>query len=516
MRFLKSLGRRLSSGKRTSHTVQSEPRTPPSKQQADHSDATPRHTPHRKQRKRPQQTPTAQQKPTPQQKPAPQQKPWSIDEFVVEPEEGKTRFHDLDIPTPLMHAIADLGFKYCTPVQARTLPHAKEGRNIAGRAQTGTGKTAAFLVLIFSRFINVPRPEKAKPGTPRALIIAPTRELVMQVARDAEGLGKYCKFKTLGVYGGMDYNRQERALTEGIVDVIAATPGRLLDFCRRGVIDLKQVEVLVIDEADRMLDMGFIPDVKAIVGRTPKREHRQTMLFSATLTDDVMRLASQWMPDPVIEEVDPEHVAAETVDQIIYTITSAEKFKVLYNLLNKWDRTRTLIFTNRRTTAQRLCDELGRYDVHCEVLSGAVDQKKRVRILESFRSGKTDVVVATDVAGRGLHIEDISHVINFDLPYEQDDYVHRIGRTGRVGTSGTAVSFACEDESFIIPDIEEYIGRPLPCRQAEPELLEPLPAPKRAAPVREDRGRGGRPPARGRSGPRSGSRPRSPQRRRSR
>ena len=505
MRFLKKLGRRLSSsGKRTSHTVQSEPRTPPSKKQSDHSDATPRHTPHRKQRKRP------------RNKPKTQQKPWSIEDFVVEPQEGITRFHDLDIPTPLMHAIADLDFKYCTPVQAKTLPHAKEGRNVAGKAQTGTGKTAAFLILVFSRFINFSRPQKAKPGTPRALILAPTRELVMQVVRDAEGLGKYCKFKTLGVYGGMDYNRQERALTEGIVDVIAATPGRLLDFCRRGVIDLKQVEVLVIDEADRMLDMGFIPDVKAIVGRTPKREHRQTMLFSATLTDDVMRLASQWMPNPVIEEVDPEHVAAETVDQIIYTITSSEKFKVLYNLLKKWDRTRTLIFTNRRSTAQRLCDELSRYDVHCAVLSGAVDQKKRVRILESFRSGETDVVVATDVAGRGLHIEDISHVINFDLPYEQDDYVHRIGRTGRVGTNGTAVSFACEDESFIIPDIEEYIGHSLPCRQAEPELLEPLPAPKRAAPVRENRGRGGHPPSRGRSGsrsgPRSGSRRRSPQR----
>jgi ATP-dependent RNA helicase RhlB len=271
--------------------------------------------------------------------------------------------------------------------------------------------------------------------------------------------------------------KQKNRLDKRPVDLIVATPGRLLDFVRRKLINLKKIEFLVIDEADRMLDMGFIPDVKRIIRETPPKAKRRTMLFSATLTEDVLRLAAQWMPDPVICEVEPEQVAVETVDQIVYIVTSRDKFKLLYNILQKRDDNRTLIFGNRRDHTQALVSKLKKHDIPCELLSGAVPQKKRLRILEEFRTGKIKIVVATDVAGRGLHVKDIGLVVNYEFPYEAEDYVHRIGRTGRAGVAGTAISFACEDESFIIPDIEKYIGNPLPCIMPEEELLARVPRP---------------------------------------
>jgi ATP-dependent RNA helicase RhlB len=425
--------------------------------------------------------------------------PWTPDLFPVPPCEGKLRFQDLDMPLEVMHAIADLGFQYCTPVQAKVLPQARKGCDVTGKAQTGTGKTAAFLVSMFSRFLDDPDDDRVRPhGAPRALILAPTRELCIQIVKDAHDLGRYCKFHTVAVYGGMDYDKQRNSL-ERPVDLIAATPGRLLDFCSKGVVNLRHVQVLVIDEADRMLDMGFIPDVTRIVRQTPPREKRQTMLFSATLTDDVMRLASQWMRDPVVVEVDPDQVTAATIEEVVYLVKSNEKLRVLFNLITKRALTRVLIFCNRRCDTRELTERLVRLGVTCEMLSGEVDQKKRLRILEDFRSGALAVVIATDVAGRGLHVEGISHVVNFDFPYEADDYVHRIGRTGRVGTYGIAVSFACEDESFVIPEIEKYVGHPLPCRHPEPELLEELP-PMGPPPPRSDEDRsgggGGRPPRR--------------------
>jgi len=388
------------------------------------------------------------------------------------------RFHDLELPDEIMHAVADLNFCYCTPVQARVLSEAREGRNVAARAQTGTGKTAAFLILCLARFLTRPIAGKRRPGKPRALVIAPTRELVVQIAADAAALGKYSSFRCVAVYGGMDYDRQERELARP-VDLVAATPGRLLDFKRKGVMDLKEVEILVIDEADRMLDMGFIPDVKSIIRSTPPKERRRTMLFSATLTEDVRRLASQWMPDPVVVEIEPEQVAVDTVRQLVYSVTSRDKFKVLYNLLKRDNIGRVLIFTNRRDRTERIADDLERHGIKCERLSGLVNQKRRMQVLSDFKEGRINVVVATDVAGRGLHVDDIDHVINYDLPYEPDDYVHRIGRTGRAGAEGTAVSFACEDESFVIPEIEDYIGEKLSCRQPESCLLEDLPKPTR-------------------------------------
>jgi len=403
---------------------------------------------------------------------------WSIEQFQVPEKAGEMRFHDLDLPDPIMHAIADLNFQYCTPIQAKTLVHANAGQNISGRAQTGTGKTAAFLIAILSRFLEQPAEPDRPKGTPRALVLAPTRELVIQLVKDAEDLGKYCHVNSIAVYGGLEVKKQKNRLDKRPVDLIVATPGRLLDFMRREVIDLKHVEDLVIDEADRMLDMGFIPDVKRIIRRTPPKKKRRTMLFSATLTEDVLRLAAQWMPDPVICEVEPEQVAVETVDQIVYIVTSRHKFRLLCNILKKRQDRRTLIFCNRRDHSNTLASKLRKHGVACELLSGAVRQKKRLKILDDFRSGAVKVVVATDVAGRGLHVKDIGLVVNYEFPYEPEDYVHRIGRTGRAGVAGTSISFACEDESFTIPAIEEYIGNPLVCTMPDEELLAPVPRPR--------------------------------------
>ena len=436
---------------------------------------------------------------------------WSLDSFEVEPKADETRFHDFDLPLPIMHGIHDLGFKYCTPIQAKVLRHVGQGQNIAGRAQTGTGKTAAFLIRTLARFL-ADRGGSRRPGTPRALILAPTRELVLQIIKDADDLGKYCSIRSFAVFGGMDFEKQRQELLQRRVDLIAATPGRLLDFKRRGVLDLKKVEVLVIDEADRMLDMGFIPDVSQIIRATPPKDKRQTMLFSATLTDHVLQLASRWMPDPAFCEVEAEKVAVDTVKQVVYIVSARDKFKLLYNILSQEDTTRVLIFGNRRDSTKRLADNLVRHAIPCEYLSGTVRQEKRLKVLESFRKGRTRIVVATDVAGRGLHVDKISHVINYEFPYEAEDYVHRIGRTGRAGLEGTAISFACEEESFVIPEIEKYIGESLECVMPDSELLAATPPPSvRVQRSRDDEvvspPRSGRPssPSR-RGGPRPGAR----------
>jgi ATP-dependent RNA helicase RhlB len=308
-------------------------------------------------------------------------------------------------------------------------------------------------------------------------VIAPTRELVIQICKDADELGKYCGLRSLAVYGGMDYERQKREVMDEPVDLLVATPGRLLDFARSRVIDLSMVDTLVIDEADRMLDMGFIPDVRTIIRKLPPKEKRGTMLYSATLSEDVMQLASQWMEEPVRVETEVEQVTTKSVKQVVYVVTSDEKFTVLYNHIQQFPESRILVFCNRRTTTDDVADSLERRGVRCETLSGDVNQNRRLRVLEDFRSGKTRIVVATDVAGRGLHVDDIGFVINFDFPYAPEDYVHRIGRTGRAGASGVAISFADEDESFTIPEIEKYINEELKCTilKADDPLLTPVP-----------------------------------------
>jgi len=347
------------------------------------------------------------------------------------------------------------------------------GRDVAGRAQTGTGKTAAFLLVILNRLIRNPDATPRPPGTPRALILAPTRELAVQIERDGRALSRFTGATVEAVYGGFALRIQQKKLADRPVDILVATPGRLLDFSGRRVIRLNQVEILVIDEADRMLDMGFIPDVRRIIRLLPPREKRQTLLFSATLDASVMRLASQWMRDPAVVEIEPEQVAVETVEQVVYAVASRDKLRLLLRLMEKEKMERVLIFANRRDETRDLAARLRRRGVECELLSGEVDQHRRLEVLEAFRAGRIRVLVATDVAGRGLHVEGISHVINYNLPYEPEEYVHRIGRTGRVGRSGVAISFACEDESFVLPEIEAFIGREIPVVVPGEDLLPP-------------------------------------------
>jgi len=421
----------------------------------------------------------AAQQNRPPQKPRRKKPRWTLEQFSVDPVKGKSRFHDFSLSLGLMHAIADLGFKYCTPIQEKALPDAMAGKDIIARAGTGTGKSAVFLIAVFARLINENKRHQSaeektplrKPGFPRALIIAPTRELVMQIAKDGQALAKYAPLRVVAVYGGTDYRKQERALTERPVDVLVATPGRLLDYVSKRVLNLRQAGIMVIDEADRMLDMGFIPDVRRIIYKTPPKEKRQTMLFSATLTEDVKHLASQWCVKPISIESDPEKGAVEAVRQIVYTVTSEEKYHVLYNLIKTQKHERIMVFTNMKSEAARLNDRLQRNGINAILLTGDVPQKKRQTRLESFRSGNAAVMIATDVAGRGIHIDGISHVVNYTLPYEPEDYVHRIGRTGRAGESGIAISFACEEGAFQLPDIEEYIGNSLTCTLPEEELL---------------------------------------------
>lgn len=420
---------------------------------------------------------------------------WDDSQFQVSPEEGKTRFHDLDLPNEIMHAIADIEFRYCTPIQADVLRKTLTGRDALGRAQTGTGKTAAFLVTILTNLLRKESQGKRRHGTPRALILAPTRELVLQIVEDAKLLAKYCPLTIVGVLGGIDYEKQQRQLTGQTVDIVVATPGRLLDFQRQKYVHLDKVEILVIDEADRMLDMGFIPDVRRIVYSTPQKEKRQTLLFSATLTGEVTNLSAQWTIEPIVVEIEPEQVVTETVKQLVYLITNKEKFALLYNIICRQNLERVIVFCNRRDETRSLTEKLKRYGISCALLSGEVPQNKRVRTLENFKSGKIKVLVATDVAGRGIHIEGVSHVVNYTLPHEAENYVHRIGRTGRAGVTGTSVSFADENDSFYLPEIEEFIGDKLHCLPPEEDWLKlPSPPPEsRSSKPRKQRPKNSRP-----------------------
>jgi len=405
-------------------------------------------------------------------------KAWDPASFVVEPVEGKRRFHDFDLPSEVMHGIADLGFKYCTEIQALSLDQALAGKNIAGKAQTGSGKTAAFLVAILTRYLRSPENRAKDGGNPRALVIAPTRELVIQICKDADAIGKYTGLRSLAVYGGMDYDRQRKEVLSAPVDLLVATPGRLLDFVKSRVINLSNVDTLVIDEADRMLDMGFIPDVRRIMSYLPPKQKRTTMLYSATLNDTVMRLAMNWMEEPYKAEVESETNATDTVKQVVYVIQAKDKFTVLFNHIALHPDARTIVFCNRKSTTEDVYESLKIRGVSVEMLSGDVNQNKRLRVLDAFRDNEIKVVVATDVAGRGIDVKGLEYVVNFDFPYEAEDYVHRIGRTGRAGQTGIAISFADEFESCQIPDIEAYINEPLKCTVIGPDdpLMKPIPA----------------------------------------
>ncbi|WFB35113.1 DEAD/DEAH box helicase [Kiritimatiellota bacterium B12222] len=412
---------------------------------------------------------------------------WSATQVNIPEQEGKMRFAEVGLADEMLHAISDLGYQYCTPIQAEILPELLSGRDGMGQAQTGTGKTAAFLLASLTRLVKNPKPDLPN-GSPRMLILAPTRELVLQIEEEAAELMKYTDMQSLPVYGGLDYEPQKEALRHHRVDLVAATPGRLIDFMRSRVIDLSHVEVLVLDEADRMLDMGFIPDVKRIVYATPHKDKRQTLFFSATFTDDIKRLATSWTRDPINIVIAPTSVAADTVDQTVYIVTDKEKFALTVNLLRDLKPARTLIFANRRDTSQDLCDHLQVYGFKAALLSGAVPQAKRVRTLEAFRDGSMPIVVATDVAGRGIHVDDVGLVINYNLPEDPEDYVHRIGRTGRAGEEGRSICFASEFDSMTLPDVEKYIGRELKCTHPEEKWLT---VEERELPKRQRRSGGG-------------------------
>ncbi|MEZ5558891.1 MAG: DEAD/DEAH box helicase [Pseudomonadales bacterium] len=375
------------------------------------------------------------------------------------------RFADFALPEPLLRAIAELEFHFCTPIQSGVLPFSLSDYDVTGQAQTGTGKTAAFLITILTRLWESPDQRARPPGTPRALVLAPTRELALQIESDAEDLAKYMGLGVHCVVGGMDFQKQLDRIRARPVDLLIATPGRLIDFINRRHLNLRGVEILVIDEADRMLDMGFIPDVRRIVYQTPHKKQRQTLFFSATFNDDVMRLANSWTLAPEHVSITPETVATDTVKQEFWLVSEDEKARVLAEFLKRERPARALIFTNRRDQTHSLCSYLNRRDLKVEALAGDVPQRKRLSTLNRFKDGEVPYVVATDVAGRGIHVEGVTHVVNFHLPEDPEDYVHRIGRTGRAGAEGVSISFVSEDDAFNLPLIEEYLGNKVTCVQ---------------------------------------------------
>ncbi len=403
------------------------------------------------------------------------------------------QFRDLNLPDPLLQGVQEAGYTHCTPIQAETLPVALAGRDVAGQAQTGTGKTAAFLVALFNHLLHHPATPNRRPTQPRALVLAPTRELAIQIHRDAEVIGKYCGFKLGLVYGGTGYGQQREMLGEG-VDVVIGTPGRIIDYFKQKIFDLRAIQVMVLDEADRMFDLGFIKDIRFLLRRMPSPEQRLGMLFSATLSLRVTELAYEHMNNPYLVEVQPEQVTAERVEQSVYFPAREEKIPLLLGLIRRLDPQRAIIFVNTKRAAEQVWGYLEGNGAKSAILSGDIPQKKRQSLLRQFEQGEYPFLVATDVAARGLHIPEVSHVFNFDLPQDAEDYVHRIGRTARAGASGVAVSFACEEYAFSLTDIEAYIGAKIPVEGIAADLLvEPQP------PVRVAREKSGRRPPRDQS-----------------
>jgi ATP-dependent RNA helicase RhlB len=370
-------------------------------------------------------------------------------------------FSSFDLAPELMQGIVDEGFSKCTPIQAETLPIALKGRDVAGQAQTGTGKTAAFLVAVYHHLLTHPADADRGQDQPRALILAPTRELAIQIHTDARMLGSHTGIKLGLAYGGTGYDEQRDTIAAG-VDILIGTPGRLIDYFKQHVYNLKMIQAVVLDEADRMFDLGFIKDIRFLLRRCPPPEKRLGMLFSATLSHRVQELAYEHMNRPEHVDVVPEKVTAERVRQVLYHTANEEKIPLLIGLLNHTDPRRSIVFVNTKRNADRVWSYLEGNGFKCAVLSGDVPQTKRQRLLGEFQKGELPVLIATDVAARGLHIPDVSHVFNYDLPQDAEDYVHRIGRTARVGKDGDAISFACENFVYSLPEIEAYIGHKIP------------------------------------------------------
>ncbi len=369
------------------------------------------------------------------------------------------KFTELHVSEAVLKGVEKVGFTDLTPVQEETIPLVLSGKDVAVQAQTGTGKTAAFLISLFTRLLA----DGQKSGkNPRALILAPTRELVVQICEDAKGLGAFCPIRVQAIFGGMDYHQQRQDLRKG-VDVIVATPGRLIDFAGQQVFSFRHINTLVIDEADRMFDMGFIKDLRRILRQLPPYEKRQTMLFSATLSSKVMELAYEFMNMPEKVQIQPEQVTAEKVVQVLYHVGQREKFPLILGLMKKEaGAERVLVFANTKREAELLARRFKANDLRAAVISGDIPQQKRMRILKDFKEGRLTFLVATDVASRGIHIEGVTHVVNYDLPQDGESYVHRIGRTARAGAVGKAISLADEATVLNLQDIEEYIGDKVP------------------------------------------------------
>ncbi|QPJ65420.1 MAG: DEAD/DEAH box helicase [Candidatus Nitrohelix vancouverensis] len=423
-------------------------------------------------------------------------------------------FESLPLQQTVLDGIKHAGFEHCTPIQAKSLPISLQGKDVAGQAQTGTGKTAAFLITTLNRLLEQPAPKRPKGYVgPRGLIIAPTRELAMQIYKDALLLGKFCDLRIVCVYGGVDYEKQKKDIQAG-VDILIATPGRLIDYYKQKFFSLKSVQVLVIDEADRMFDMGFILDLRYILRNTPPYDQRLSMLFSATLNYRVLELCYEHMNNPEKVQIEPEKTVVDKIEQSLYHVGLHEKFSLLLGLLKREAGEKVLIFCNTKVWAEKLEFKLKHNDYNALQISGDLHQNKRTKVLEQFQSGDLDILIATDVASRGLHVDNITHVINYDLPQDPEDYVHRIGRTARAGAKGTAIALCCENFALNLERLEDYLKNKIPVVWPEEELFltekpggEP---PRRPRPKSRSQGNSGR--SRSGSGgksSRSGGRPSS-------
>ncbi|GLX78443.1 ATP-dependent RNA helicase RhlB [Thalassotalea insulae] len=390
----------------------------------------------------------------------------------------ETKFTELNLAPQVVAGLDAMGFTQCTSIQAKSLPVVLQGKDIAGQAQTGEGKTIAFLAATFHRLLQTPSKD---PRQPRALIMAPTRELAVQIHRDAIEMAKTSGLRLGIVYGGEGYESQRQELEQG-VDILIGTCGRLIDYMKQGVYNLNHIEVVVLDEADRMFDLGFIKDIRYMFRRMPAATDRLSMLFSATLSFRVKELAFEHMNDPVSVEIEPEQKTNIRISEELFYPSNEDKMNLLQTLIEEEWPDKAIIFANTKHSCENIYAHLAADNIRVGLLTGDVIQKKRLKILEQFTAGQLDILVATDVAARGLHIPQVTHIFNYDLPDDCEDYVHRIGRTGRAGATGHAISFACEEYVFNLPAIEEYTGHTLPVSKYDPDALItdfPKPAPRK-------------------------------------
>jgi ATP-dependent RNA helicase RhlB len=417
------------------------------------------------------------------------------------------KFADLALQPEILSALEEHGYQNCTAIQAQSLPILLQGKDIAGQAQTGTGKTLTFLVAAFNHLLVTPAPENRQPNQPRAIILAPTRELAIQIHKDAGLLAKSCGLNLGLVYGGEGYESQRAMLDKG-VDMLIGTTGRMIDYFKQGAFSLNSVQVMILDEADRMFDLGFIKDIRYLMRRMPAPAERLNMLFSATLSFKVKELAFEHMSEPEHVIIEPEQMTGARIKEELFYPSNNEKMALFQTLVEEEWPDRAIVFANTKHRCEDVWGHLTADNHRVGLLTGDIPQRKRIKILEQFSTGSIDILVATDVAARGLHIPLVTHVFNYDLPDDAEDYVHRIGRTGRAGEAGQAISLACEEYVFNLPAIEEYIKHSIPVSQYDPDaLLNDLPKP-----VKLHRPRASNSNRSGSERPRSGNR--NPSRRR--